>query len=210
MGGLLFFGMIVIPFLQPTFLYGDSNKSLPSQPHTMTEVRTADGSPAVMQKYQLPRYIPVASELYDFLQENAMPRILPDGRSESPGVWRIYISSLTILALFYACSAVLSLILQGVAAFLRAAGIMGGTCTTSQTRAVTSPALDGHLDCPLLELVGSSLLRVAQTAGPTTNGARGKGLKSKEGRIVAGFECLRRSKAPKLSRLPVYNPLPER
>lgn len=78
-----------------------------------------------MQKYQLPRYIPVASELYDFLQENAMPRTLPDGRTESPGVFRIYISSLTILALFYACSAVVSLILRGVATILRAAGIMG-------------------------------------------------------------------------------------
>lgn len=41
-------------------------------------------------KRELPRYIPVASELYSFLQDNSMPRTLPDGRTESPGVLRIY------------------------------------------------------------------------------------------------------------------------
>lgn len=35
-----------------------------------------------------------------------MPRTLPDGRVESPGVVRIYIASMAILAFFYACSAV--------------------------------------------------------------------------------------------------------
>lgn len=76
-------------------------------------------------KRQLPRYIPVASELYDFLQENSMPKTLPDGRTESPGVFRIYMSSMVILAMFYACSAVVSLILRGVAGILRAVGVMG-------------------------------------------------------------------------------------
>lgn len=76
-------------------------------------------------KKELPRYIPVASELYSFLQDNAMPRTLPDGRTESPGVLRIYLASMAILATFYACSAVLSLILRGVAGILRAVGIMG-------------------------------------------------------------------------------------
>jgi hypothetical protein len=57
-----------------------------------------------------------------------MPRTLPDGRSESPGVLRIYMSSMVILALFYACSMVLSLILNGVAGILRAVGIMGECC----------------------------------------------------------------------------------
>jgi hypothetical protein len=32
-----------------------------------------------------------------------MPKTLPDGRTESPGVLRIYMSSMVILALFYAC-----------------------------------------------------------------------------------------------------------
>lgn len=32
-----------------------------------------------------------------------MPKTLPDGRTESPGVMRIYMSSMVILALFYAC-----------------------------------------------------------------------------------------------------------
>jgi hypothetical protein len=36
-----------------------------------------------------------------------MPRTLPDGRTESPGVLRIYLTSMIILAAFYACSAVL-------------------------------------------------------------------------------------------------------
>lgn len=81
--------------------------------------------PSYTEKYKLPRYIPVASELYDFLQDNAMPKKLPDGRTESPGVLRIYLSSMIILGLFYACSAVLSLILNGVAGILRAVGIMG-------------------------------------------------------------------------------------
>lgn len=54
-----------------------------------------------------------------------MPKTLPDGRSESPGVLRIYMSSMIILALFYACSMVLSLILNGVAGILRAVGVMG-------------------------------------------------------------------------------------
>jgi len=76
-------------------------------------------------KYELPRYIPVASELYSFLQDNSMPRTLPDGRSESPGVLRIYMSSMVILVVFYMCSAVVSVILRGVAGILRAAGVMG-------------------------------------------------------------------------------------
>ncbi len=66
----------------------------------------------------------VASSML-LLQENAMPRQLPDGRTESPGVLRIYLSSMIILALFYACSAVMSLILRGVAGVLRAVGVMG-------------------------------------------------------------------------------------
>lgn len=57
-----------------------------------------------------------------------MPRTLPDGRSDSPGVLRIYMASMVILATFYACSAVLSLILKGVAGILRAVGVMG-KCT---------------------------------------------------------------------------------
>lgn len=59
------------------------------------------------------------------LQENSMPKKLPDGRTESPGVLRIYLSSLTILALFYACSTVVGLILRSVATILRAVGIAG-------------------------------------------------------------------------------------
>jgi hypothetical protein len=52
-----------------------------------------------------------------------MPRVLPDGRSESPGVLRM--CSMIILALFYATSACVSLILRGVSGILRAVGIMG-------------------------------------------------------------------------------------
>lgn len=81
--------------------------------------------PSYTEKYKLPRYIPGASELYDFLQENSMPRQTPDGRSESPGVIRIYTSSMIILAVFYLCSAVVSLILKGVTGILRAVGVMG-------------------------------------------------------------------------------------
>lgn len=54
-----------------------------------------------------------------------MPRKLPDGRTESPGVMRIYLSSLIILAAFYVCSAAVALILRSVAAILRAVGIAG-------------------------------------------------------------------------------------
>jgi hypothetical protein len=54
-----------------------------------------------------------------------MPRKTPDGRTESPGVLRIYLSSMIILALFYACSAVLSLLLRVAAAALRAVGLIG-------------------------------------------------------------------------------------
>lgn len=122
MGALLFVGMFIIPFFQPAFLYGDTSKQQAAQPG-MTEVRQAE--PSYTEKHKLPRYIPVASELYDFLQDNAMPRKLPDGRSESPGVLRIYLSSMIILGLFYMCSAVVSLILNGVAGVLRAAGVLG-------------------------------------------------------------------------------------
>lgn len=120
MGGLLFFGLIVVPFLQPTFLYGDGSMG-GAKPGSgqITEVQEAP------VKYELPRYIPVASELYSFLQDNSMPRTLPDGRSESPGVLRIYMSSMVILVVFYMCSAVVSVILRGVAGILRAAGVMG-------------------------------------------------------------------------------------
>jgi hypothetical protein len=59
------------------------------------------------------------------LQENSMPKKLPDGRTESPGVLRIYLSSLIILALFYACSTVVGLILRSVATILRAVGVAG-------------------------------------------------------------------------------------
>lgn len=66
--------------------------------------------------------------LVNCLQENSMPKKLPDGRTESPGVLRIYLSSLIILALFYACSAVVGLILRSVSVILRAVGIAGGCC----------------------------------------------------------------------------------
>jgi hypothetical protein len=79
-------------------------------------------------KRELPQYIPVASELYSFLQDNCMPTTLPDGRTESPGVLRIYLASMVILAVFYLCSAVLGLILKSVATILRAVGIMGEWC----------------------------------------------------------------------------------
>lgn len=118
MGGLLFIGMFVIPFLQPSFMYGDTSKT--AQQQTITNVK--EGEPKV---YKLPCYVPGASELYDFLQENSMPKKLPDGRTESPGVLRIYLSSLIILALFYACSAVVGLILRSVSVILRAVGIAG-------------------------------------------------------------------------------------
>jgi hypothetical protein len=55
-----------------------------------------------------------------------MPRKLPDGRTESPGVLRIYLSSLIILALFYVASGFVGLILRSVATILRAVGIAGG------------------------------------------------------------------------------------
>ncbi|WIA20218.1 hypothetical protein OEZ85_006060 [Tetradesmus obliquus] len=103
MGGLLFIGMFVMPFLQPSFMYGDTSKT--AQQQTITNVK--EGS--------------VSSEP----KENSMPKKLPDGRTESPGVLRIYLSSLIILALFYACSAVVGLILRSVSVILRAVGIAG-------------------------------------------------------------------------------------
>lgn len=69
--------------------------------------------------------IPLVAPFLNYLQEFAMPKPLPDGRTESPGVVRIYLASMMILAAFYLCSAVVSVILNSVAALLRAAGILG-------------------------------------------------------------------------------------
>jgi hypothetical protein len=51
--------------------------------------------------------IPVITPVLEGLQAFAMPRTLPDGRVESPGVLRIYLASMFILAAFYAISAVI-------------------------------------------------------------------------------------------------------
>ena len=51
--------------------------------------------------------IPVITPALDMLQSLAMPRTLPDGRTESPGVVRIYLASMIILAVFYVASAVI-------------------------------------------------------------------------------------------------------
>jgi hypothetical protein len=48
--------------------------------------------------------------MLEALQRFAMPRTLPDGRTESPGVLRIYLASMIILAGFYACSAVMQVL----------------------------------------------------------------------------------------------------
>ncbi|KAF8055945.1 hypothetical protein HT031_006584 [Scenedesmus sp. PABB004] len=122
LGAMLFFGMVVIPFLQPTFLYGDG-KAAPPAAAGQAAARLV--TPAEEKRYTLPVYVPGASELYDFLQDNAMPRKTPDGRTESPGVLRIYLSSMIILALFYACSAALGLVMRVAAAALRAVGLVG-------------------------------------------------------------------------------------
>lgn len=125
-GAVAFVGLFLVPFLQPTFLYGDSSSSSggAGSQHAIVDAREGSNTEE-FKVYKLPRYIPGASELYDFLQENAMPRKTPDGRTESPGVLRIYLSSMIILALFYACSAVLSLLLRVAAAALRAVGLIG-------------------------------------------------------------------------------------
>jgi hypothetical protein len=54
-----------------------------------------------------------------------MPQTLPDGRTESPGVLRIYMASMIILAAFYACSATLGVIFRVAGAALKAVGIGG-------------------------------------------------------------------------------------
>jgi hypothetical protein len=63
-----------------------------------------------------------------WLQNQVMPQTLPDGRTESPGVLRIYMASMIILAAFYACSATLGLIFRVAGAALKAVGIGGEGC----------------------------------------------------------------------------------
>ncbi|KIZ00876.1 hypothetical protein MNEG_7083 [Monoraphidium neglectum] len=58
-----------------------------------------------------------------------MPRTLPDGRVESPGVLRIYLASMFILAAFYAISAVIQTVVNGLLGGLRAIGILRGNST---------------------------------------------------------------------------------
>lgn len=83
------------------------------------------------ESYGLKTYVPVASELLDWLHASAMPKTLPDGRTESPGVLRIYVASMVILAIFYTVSIMLGAVMQGLGALLRAAGILkGGCCAT--------------------------------------------------------------------------------
>jgi hypothetical protein len=53
---------------------GSACRWLPSLAHLLTDA-AAPTLCRSQQRYQLPRYIPVASELYDFLQDNAMPTV---------------------------------------------------------------------------------------------------------------------------------------
>lgn len=73
-----------------------------------------------------PPACPLCPQLLDWLHANAMPQKLPDGRSESPGVMRIYVASMVILALFYATSTALGAVLKLVQLSLQAAGIIKG------------------------------------------------------------------------------------
>ncbi|GBF94652.1 hypothetical protein Rsub_07388 [Raphidocelis subcapitata] len=118
-GTIFAVAMFILPFLQPTFMYG--GETAPSA-GAQQGVTVAEEQPAKPS-----RPIPIVTPALDWLQRFAMPRTLPDGRTESPGVIRIYLASMIILATFYACSAVLQLMLNGVALALKATGVIKGT-----------------------------------------------------------------------------------
>lgn len=95
--------MIGLPFLQPTSIYGDGGAAA---------AKAGGGAAIAQEKQQQPpkapsKPIPVITPALEALQRYSMPRTLPDGRTESPGVLRIYLASMVILAAFYAASAAL-------------------------------------------------------------------------------------------------------
>jgi hypothetical protein len=139
----------VVPFLQPTFLYGN-NSAPENNIATVVPVTTgktskraqraaekaaekarlaaaqaqAEADAAEEAKYQRMREIPVAGPVLGYLQDCAMPKKLPDGRTESPGFVRIYFASLILLAVFYAASAVLQGLINLFVAVLVKVGIL--------------------------------------------------------------------------------------
>lgn len=120
--GFFIVAMIGLPFLQPTFLYGDASRTTSSTPQADAMV--------IDNPVKQSKPIPFVTPVLEGLQRLSMPRTLPDGRTESPGVVRIYLASMIILAVFYALSAFLQVITNGVLAMLRAAGVLKGTGTS--------------------------------------------------------------------------------
>lgn len=141
----------VVPFLQPTFLYGNNSNSQENNIATVVPTTTtgktskraqraaekaaekarlaaaqaqAEADAAEEAKYQRMREIPVAGPVLGYLQDCAMPKKLPDGRTESPGFVRIYFASLILLAVFYAASAVLQGLINLFVAVLVKVGIL--------------------------------------------------------------------------------------
>jgi hypothetical protein len=91
---------IILPFLQPTYFYGDTSPAA-TTPAAVAQQQHAMSHPAASGR------LPIIQPALDFLHDFAMPKTLPDGRTESPGVLRIYLASMIILAVFYCCSAAL-------------------------------------------------------------------------------------------------------
>jgi hypothetical protein len=155
---LAFTAFSVVPFLQPTFLYGSrqdgsaagsagniatvvpttdarTGKALSKRAIARAEkqaerdraaalVAQAEADAEEALKYQRMRELPVAGPVLGYLQDCAMPKKLPDGRTESPGAMRIYLASLVLLAVFYTASAVLQALINVFVAVLLKLGII--------------------------------------------------------------------------------------
>jgi hypothetical protein len=81
------------------------------------EAKAAAAAAAAIPEHKPPEFVtntPVLREAYYWLQESSMPTKTPDGRTESPGVVRIYLASLAILGAFYVCSAVVGVVVKGI------------------------------------------------------------------------------------------------
>lgn len=98
----LFAVFVIMPFLQPTWLYGSSSPA-PARTETMLMQQTEES-------LRTPNWGPV--EFYRYITSPIQPS--KNGEIQSPGVFAIYVTSLAMLAALYATSFVLSVATRAV------------------------------------------------------------------------------------------------